>query len=1400
MAVQTTQRAYTLRLKGTPEAMDALWKTHVAVNRGVKAFGDWLLTLRGGLSHELATEKVREKARPARTPTPQEVHDRRIVLALSWLSVESEDGAPKKRVIPANKTVETLRTILKGRGLKSQAVEDWVADCQDTLKAAIRDDAVWVNRSAAFDDLRSGQRTQPARDDAEALLTFLFTDDYLRLPRSVKSPKNRGEGLPEETGAPTERVEQRTAVVKSGKGAGQRTRHPFSHLFPSDDRAKKGFGNPASALKLRGFWEHYLRSALGSSCRIPIPSGKQTYDRSEGEVSPMELHREMFSKTAARLAQIHTKQKQQEIEREQTKHAVGEFEMMERDTAYSEAIHLLDDFCANFGTSTGARSEFRLAPRQIQGWGRVISYWAQMSHSDPVEAESARVEAVRRLQREMDEGEKKFGDANLFASLAAERYRPVWLHSGRPDDSILRTYVRGMKARSDSEFLKVAAYRHPNECSHPVFCQFGVSRPRIEHERLNPNPTGEDTREVRMLTWDGTKARLLPLRAVSKRLDCEIGTAQESATAGQREESAVTRRTRLGIAAGAPKPDMTPRVSHVFDTQKVRSRKPKDGTTSNEEQTEKEPSWNGTLTADRDELKRKREHPDAPLRWWLIISMELAPRGPILDYERNLRKPILARLQSRQRGEDIVALGPGKPRYAWRGLAFPIDHPAGNDNRAWNAWHILDRLPGLRILSVDLGHRYAAACAVWETMTSAQVANACEEAGAELPNAEALYLHLRHDGKKTVYRRIGPDIVPGGKPHPAPWARLDRQFLVRLQGEVSPARWATPEEVERVKEFETWCGWISPDKRDWRDRHVDQLMSHAVAVARLALRRHADRARIAFAMDSDHKILPGDRAYFWTAGRDHFPDGPEERQEKRKEFIRDALVTWHGLATSSAWRDEHAGQLWSRLRDLGAPNLGVEDATLSRSERKKRNGMLEEQLFSVAEKLLQKVNDGLRAKLHLEWEKRWKDADGLPGITPEVNMARKRKGQSRLPLRTATGWYVHLRRLADWMIPTKGPNSRQVGGLSLTRLTTIQGFRRAAQVGFFTRLRPDGTKAVLAERFGDHMLLAVERMKENRVKQLASRIAEAALGIGKEQAKVGGRDPKRPRVPTNPVCHAVVIENLDNYRPDELQTRRENRQLMQWSSGKVRNFLTEACQLHGLHLREVYAGYTSQQDSRTGAPGVRCTDKPGPEFRKWFDIRQKRLNEELLKLKKKSSEKPEGKARVAELEYLWKAYQRVLNGADRVRVRERGGSIFVSADPNSPAANGLQADLNAAANIGLRALLDPDWPGKWWWVPCDKKTGKPDPEKTKGAEPFETLPQLFSPAKSKDDEKEARGKSREIINLWRDVSTEPIGSSDWKDYKEYWNGVRARVIAILRKQNGLRDRANVGEGNSDADL
>ena len=71
MQLSTTQRAYTLRLHGVGRGdhswRDALWATHDAVNKGAKIFGDWLLTLRGGLDHRLADDGGIEQRKQRRT-------------------------------------------------------------------------------------------------------------------------------------------------------------------------------------------------------------------------------------------------------------------------------------------------------------------------------------------------------------------------------------------------------------------------------------------------------------------------------------------------------------------------------------------------------------------------------------------------------------------------------------------------------------------------------------------------------------------------------------------------------------------------------------------------------------------------------------------------------------------------------------------------------------------------------------------------------------------------------------------------------------------------------------------------------------------------------------------------------------------------------------------------------------------------------------------------------------------------------------------------------------------------------------------------------------------------------------------------------------------------------------
>src|SRR5437660_1283899 len=142
MDVPLTQRAYTLRLSGDDASgwRDALWETHAAVNRGAQQFGDWLLTLRGALSHDLAMRQPEKLDRASEEERRAAMRDRRVLLALSWLSVEApHESAPTSYIEP--EPLRALKDILEKRNLPVREIEEWAQDCHDSLLAATREGA-----------------------------------------------------------------------------------------------------------------------------------------------------------------------------------------------------------------------------------------------------------------------------------------------------------------------------------------------------------------------------------------------------------------------------------------------------------------------------------------------------------------------------------------------------------------------------------------------------------------------------------------------------------------------------------------------------------------------------------------------------------------------------------------------------------------------------------------------------------------------------------------------------------------------------------------------------------------------------------------------------------------------------------------------------------------------------------------------------------------------------------------------------------------------------------------------------------------------------------------------------------------------------------------------------------
>ncbi len=1483
----STQRAYPLRLTGDdPRWRDRLWRTHLAVNRGAAAFGDWLIKLRGGLDHRLAELPVKEKS-GEQAPNADERRDRRLLLALSWLTVEV--GYAGLHAVPADKIVATLREILLKRGVTEVEAREWETDCADSLRASIKDGATWVNRSAAFDAAAGQLGPSLTREEVWDLLLPFFGSisgylepvalegdevgadekakdlvqkagqwlssrfgtgqgaDFTRLARvydamresaaTVVGPIMQTAFFDRLAGALTEfapaaATPEAILSLISGPGYKSATRNLVKAFatqaaISAEDLAKFAETAAEDAEASRGKtggkghreWSDRLLAQVEAACGFSYLGALKSGNSADDEAPEREAARHsefavMLDHAARRVSLAHTWAKRAEAERRQFTFEAAKLTPLR--AQHTAAVQWLDDFCARRSVSSHAEDAYRIRPRAVEGWKEVVAAWRKAACATAED----RVEVARTLQ-DSDQIDK-FGDIQLFEALADDEASRVW-ESG-PD--LLLSYAKATDAQHKKQRFKVPAYCHPDPLRHPVFCDFGNSRwdvdfafhrartgtaearlavtrrreavtkaeaqlAKAKDDTARADKQGklaeaqtklvesesrlrwlETPRAITLTLLDGDRPQPTGLRWQSKRLAADLALEDAPSTASPADvPAAVTRADRQGRAAAGVGPGGPVVVLGLFD----------------------QDHWNCRLQAPREQLDALAAHLEKhklllhdEMRWderasrlrdkieWLVtFSAKLQPQGPWLEFAPQHAGRIRPELKD---GEMAIA---PRGKSDWSGLAFPFWHLDNQKGRTGRTLHALSRLPGLRLLSADLGHRFGAACAVWETLSLELVRSLC---GAALPGPDQLFHTVTLKGadgrdRTTVLRRIGADTLPDNKLHPAPWARLERQFLLKLQGEEADTRKASPAELGFMEELETACGLAAEfrlkqradDARNGEDRRpsldVDDVMSHAVDTTRLALKRHTTRARLARDFVATHRIEPGDRK------ADTAMDATA-----RAEHLTRALLVWHDLATSQRVTDTEAARLWTehvapRLaeREL-EPRPEEREAAVTRKKRDERNSA---KLAAMAAAL----TEGDCAAIAKAWEAGWHRSDA-----------------ALRPL---------LARVRDWLRPrglrgaARGQRiaSRRTGGLSVTRLATLRSFYQV-QKAFFTRLRPDGTHPTADEAFGQRTLDAMDRLREQRVKQLASRIAASALGLAPASPSPDERNAddkvaarlSRQRLgklePRFVPCHTVAIESLSNYRPDQLQTRRENRQLMQWSSSKVQKHLAEACQLSGLHLREVPPAYTSRQDSRTGAPGLRCTDVSLADFLR--DGGYSAREAERVRVKKPGERKAGEQLLLDTYDHWVKAavgWSTEQKQRRSVRLVREGADLFVSANPASPATKGLQADLNAAANIGLKALLDPDWEGSWWLVPCVRGTNAPKPETVKGCPLFNDVKQLAPPPAAAAAKK---GKAeREFVNLWRDPAANALTTGVWVESTAYWSGVQRRVAEILRAHNGL---------------
>lgn len=270
-------------------------------------------------------------------------------------------------------------------------------------------------------------------------------------------------------------------------------------------------------------------------------------------------------------------------------------------------------------------------------------------------------------------------------------------------------------------------------------------------------------------------------------------------------------------------------------------------------------------------------------------------------------------------------------------------------------------------------------------------------------------------------------------------------------------------------------------------------------------------------------------------------------------------------------------------------------------------------------------------------------------------------------------------------------------GLSMARLESIERLRtlflrynrsldktpgEPAKVGFgFTH--DSGEPAAL-------LLEKMDNLRDQRVNQTAHLILAAALGL---RLKAHAPDTKDERVakdihgeyeiiPNRTPVDFIVIEDLNRYLTSQGRSPSENSRLMKWSHRAIRDKLKMMSEeVFGIPVLEVSAAYSSRFCSSTSQPGSRCEERPSLD--KYLHTRLEKDAQDA-----KTASKRAASNRLLQQFAKIEEHNSARNGKPprTLLLPKIGGPLFLPALSGNP----FQADINASANIGLRAIASPD--------------------------------------------------------------------------------------------------------------
>jgi hypothetical protein len=687
--------------------------------------------------------------------------------------------------------------------------------------------------------------------------------------------------------------------------------------------------------------------------------------------------------------------------------------------------------------------------------------------------------------------------------------------------------------------------------------------------------------------------------------------------------------------------------------------------------------------------------------------------------------------------------GEGKTKKFAPMFLFWPDEPRKAESKPSSLWY--DALNSIQCLSVDLGQRDAGAYAV-------------------------LDVRANHEFGKQPSRTIGES--PGKQ-----WrAALAASGLFQLSGE---------------------------DRDEWRQKSKRDLDGGEGFAFREEL--HGSRGRKARDFETSecrdllNALLGEDDAKeFLAAGKEtqfSFPEQNDEllRAAKRAQWRVARLHRWCWFLGDDKKRDDALTEIRESL------NAADEDA----------EHWLPDELRPFAEK----DNDPrLKEELAKLLEMRLKD---LPGLLVQLaNRILPLHGRSwnweahpdatkdnRISVLTQKGASLDSKERPVWL--------RGQRGLSMKRIELIEELRRRFQslnqtIRRHFALAQYLTKEWDKKRVGEwlkqevpdpcpDLLEKLDNLKEQRVNQTAHMIMAEALGVrlakppANKAALKEERDQHGVYEKFREPVDFIVIEDLSRYRASQGRAPRENSRLMKWCHRAVRDKLRELCEPFGLPVLETPAAYSSRFCSRTGVPGFRAVEVTAGFENEvpwcWWKDKESdgMLTEEAQFLRRTAAELETAQKA---LDASWKPKFAGQTTPQRtLLLPQAGGPIFIPVVETR--SNGklnsavVQADVNAAISLGLRAISDP----RLWEIhprlrtertsgEVKKRGGKKKPKEAAGATPAKP----DEPVRLKAREKRKYGENGPELNL----GTPPKGSA----VEDTRNPNYFRDVAGLAKQLG----------------